>query len=501
MDVFGGMALGLQVAMDPTNILFCLLGCLVGTLVGVLPGLGPTATIAILLPMTFGLEPVTGLITLAGIYYGAQYGGSTTAILLRLPGESSSVVTALDGYAMTRNGRGGAALAIAALSSFVAGTVATFFMAAFAPALAGLVLRFGAPEYFMLMLLGLITSVVLAQGSAVRALAMVLFGLLLGLAGTDINSGQYRYDFGFIELLDGIPFVPLVVGLFGVADILVTLERAVRDGLPPALGRITSLWPTKEEARRATPATLRGTMIGLFLGLLPGGGALLSSYLAYTAEKRLSKTPEKFGSGMVEGVASPEAANNAGAQTAFLPLLTLGIPSNAIMALMVGAMMVHGIVPGPRIMTGQPDLFWGLIASMWIGNLMLLVINLPLVGIWVQMLRIRYRYLFPTILLVSVVGIYGVEFTTFDVYLTAVFGVLGYFLHKWRCEPAPLILAFVLGPMMEEYFRRSMLVARGDPMIFVQHPISLAMLVVVVALLASLLFPFIRNFRQRAFAE
>lgn len=501
IDVFSGMIHGLGVALTPMNIAFCLIGCLVGTLVGVLPGLGPTATIAILLPMTFGLDPVTGLITLAGIYYGAQYGGSTTSILLRLPGEASSVVTALDGYAMTKNGRGGAALTIAAVASFFAGTVATFFMAAFAPVLAGAVLKFGAPEYFMLMFLGLITSVVLAQGSVLRAVIMIFLGLLLGLAGTDINSGQYRYDFGFFELLNGVPFVPLVVGLFGIADILVTLEKAAKDELPPVIGRISSLWPTRQEVKQATPATLRGTVIGMFLGLLPGGGALLSSFLAYTTEKRISRTPQAFGTGLPQGVAAPESANNAGAQTAFLPLLTLGIPSNAIMALMVGAMMVHGIVPGPKIMTAQPDLFWGLIASMWVGNLMLLVINLPLVGIWVQLLKIRYQFMFPTILVVSIVGIYGVEFTTFDVYLTAIFGLLGYFLHKWRCEPAPLVLAFVLGPMMEEYFRRSMLVARGDPMIFVTHPISLTMLIVTVALLASLFFPFIRNFRQKAFAE
>ncbi|MGH6861003.1 MAG: tripartite tricarboxylate transporter permease, partial [Phyllobacterium sp.] len=361
-DVFSGIALGLSVALTPINLFFCLIGCLIGTLVGVLPGLGPTATIAILLPMTFGLPPETGLITLAGIYYGAQYGGSTTSILLRLPGEASSVVTALDGHAMTRNGRGGSALTIAAVASFFAGTVATFFMAAFAPVLSAAVLKFGAPEYFMLMFLGLITSVVLAQGSILRAITMIFLGLLLGLAGTDINSGQYRYDFGFMELLSGVPFVPLVVGLFGIADILVTLENAVRDEKTPVLNQISSLWPTKAEARRAAPAAVRGTFIGLILGLLPGGGALLSSFMAYTAEKRVSKTPEKFGTGMPEGVASPEAANNSGAQTAFLPLLTLGIPSNAIMALMVGAMMVHGIVPGPRIMTTQPDLFWGLIA-------------------------------------------------------------------------------------------------------------------------------------------
>lgn len=501
MEVLGGIAHGLAVAVEPSNIIFALIGCLIGTLVGVLPGLGPTATIAILLPLTFNLDPVAGLIALAGIYYGAQYGGSTTSILLRLPGEASSVVTALDGHAMTRKGRGGAALAIAALASFFAGTVATLFMAVFAPSLSAIVLKFGAPEYFSLMLLGLITAIVLAQGSVLRALAMMVFGLLLGMVGTDVNSGAYRYDFGFPELLNGVPFVPLVVGLFGISDILITLEKVAREKAPPVLHKISSLWPSNGEMRRATPAAARGTVIGMILGLLPGGGALLASFMAYSAEKRLSKTPNAFGSGLPEGVAAPEAANNAGAQTAFLPLLTLGIPSNAIMALMVGAMMVHGIVPGPRIIDTQPDLFWGLIASMWVGNLMLLVINLPLVGIWVQLLKVRYRYMFPLILTVSAVGIYGVEFTTFDVFLTAAFGVLGYLMHRWRCEPAPLLLAFVLGPMMEEYFRRSMLVGRGDPTIFVTHPISAAMLAIAVIMLCLQFLPIVKIFRRKAFAE
>lgn len=501
MDVMTGIMHGLAVAVEPSNIIFALLGCLIGTLVGVLPGLGPTATIAILMPLTFNLDPVAGLIALAGIYYGAQYGGSTTSILLRLPGEASSVVTTLDGHAMTRKGRGGAALAIAALASFFAGTVATLFMAAFAPSLAALVLKFGAPEYFSLMLLGLITSIVLAQGSVLRALAMMLLGLMLGMVGTDVNSGTYRYDFGFPQLLNGVPFVPLVVGLFGVSDILITLERVAREKAPPVLHKISSLWPNREEMRRAAPAAARGTVIGMILGLLPGGGALLSSFMAYSAEKRLSKTPEAFGTGLPEGVAAPEAANNSGAQTAFLPLLTLGIPSNAIMALMVGAMMVHGIVPGPRIIDTQPDLFWGLIASMWVGNLMLLIINLPLVGIWVQLLKVRYLFMFPLILTVSAVGIYGVEFTTFDIFLTAIFGVLGYLMHRWRCEPAPLLLAFVLGPMMEEYFRRAMLVGRGDPAIFLTHPISAGMLAFAALLLCLQVFPVVKIFRRKAFAE
>ena len=499
--VFQGLGLGFGVAVVPVNILFCFLGCLVGTLVGVLPGLGPTATIAILLPMTMTLSPVTGLITLAGIYYGAQYGGSTTSILLRLPGEASSVVTVLDGHGMTRKGRGGAALAIAAWGSFFAGTAGTLFIALFAPLLAVLVLKFGAAEYFMLMVLGLVASVVLAQGSVIRALAMVALGLLLGLVGTDQNSGQYRYTFGSLELLNGLPFVPLVVGLFGIADILVALEKARGGDGPKQTGAIGSLWPTRAEARRAAPAAARGTLIGLFLGLLPGGGALMSSFVAYSVEKRLSGKTGDFGNGDPAGVAAPEAANNAGAQTAFLPLLTLGLPSNAVMALMTGAMLIHGIIPGPRIITSQPDLFWGLIASMWIGNLMLLVINLPLVGLWVQMLKIRYRHLYPIILIVSLVGIYSVDYSVTHVYLTALFGLLGYLMNRWKCEPAPLVLAFVLGPMMEQYFRRAMLVARGDLAIFIERPISLALLVMTAVLLVGIAAPHVRNFRNKAFAE
>jgi putative tricarboxylic transport membrane protein len=500
-SLFTGLSIGFGVALDPTNILFCFLGCLVGTLVGVLPGLGPTATIAILLPMTASLSPATGLITLAGIYYGAQYGGSTTSILLRLPGEASSVVTVLDGHGMTRKGRAGAALAIAAWGSFFAGTVGTLFIVLFAPVLATVVLKFGAPEYFMLMALGLVASVVLAQGSVVRALAMVAIGLLFGLVGTDSNSGEYRYTFGSLELLNGLPFVPLVVGLFGISDIFVALEKATKDEPDPQAAPIGSLWPNRAEVRRAAPATVRGTLIGLVLGLLPGGGALMSSFVAYSVEKRVSGRSGDFGNGDPAGVAAPESANNAGAQTSFLPLLTLGIPSNAIMALMTGAMLMQGIVPGPRIMTSQPTLFWGLIVSMWIGNLMLLVINLPLVGIWVKMLKIQYRVLYPIILIVSLIGIYSVNYSEFDVFLTVLFGLIGYLMNRWKCEPAPLVLAFVLGPMMEQYFRRAMLVARGDLGIFVSRPLSLTLLVITTVLLIGIAAPHFRRFRTKAFQE
>jgi TctA family transporter len=500
-SVLNGIVSGFGVALDPMNVLFCLLGCLVGTLVGVLPGLGPTATMAILLPLTYKFPPVTGLITLAGIYYGAQYGGSTTSILLRLPGEASSVVTVLDGFAMTQKGRGGAALTIAAVGSFIAGTIGTLFIAVCAPFVTEAVLRFGAPEYFMLMALGLVASIVLAQGSIVRALAMIMIGLLLGMVGTDLNSGQYRYTFGANELLNGFPFVPVVVGLFGITDILLALERSARDKVMPVVGKISSLWPTREEIRQALPASLRGTCFGLFLGLLPGGGALLSSFVSYSAEKRLSRHPEEFGRGNPAGVAAPESANNSGAQTSFLPLLTLGLPSNAVMAVMAGAMYIHGIVPGPRIMTSQPGLFWGLIASMWIGNLMLLVINLPLVGVWVQMLKVRYNVLYPIIIAVSLIGIFGVDFSVFDVYMTAGVGLFGYLMAKWKCEPAPLVLAFVLGPMIEQYFRRALLVGRGSLAIFVERPISLAMLAAIIVLLISIMAPGIRAARRKVFAD
>lgn len=396
LDIFHGLALGFSVAFSPTNLMFCLLGCLLGTIVGVLPGIGPTATVAMLLPATMALSPVTSLITLAGIYYGAQYGGSTTSILLRMPGDSSSVITCLDGHAMTRAGRAGAALSISAIGSFVAGTIATFYIALFAPLLAKVVLSFGAPEYFMLMSVGLITSIVLAQGSVIRAFAMILLGLLLGTVGTDVNSGESRFTFGLFPLYEGISFVALVLGPFGLADIIINLEQRHRLGDAPSIAPVGSLWPTREEARAAAPAILRGSLVGLVLGMLPGGGALLSSFVAYMFEKRLSRMPERFGRGAVEGVAAPESANNSGAQTAFVPLLTLGLPSNAIMALMAGALLIQGIIPGPRIMIKQPDLFWGVIVSMWVGNVMLLIINLPLIGIWVQFLKIPYMVLYPT---------------------------------------------------------------------------------------------------------
>jgi TctA family transporter len=500
-DILSGVLLGLQVASAPTNLLFCFAGCLLGTLVGVLPGLGTTATVAMLLPATLAMPPTTGLITLAGIYYGAQYGGSTTSILMRLPGEATSIMTCLDGHEMTRRGRAGAALTIAALASFFAGTVATALIAALAPAMSQAVLSFTAPEYFMLMAVGLITSIVLAQGSVPRAFVMITFGLLLGMVGTDLNTGQQRFTFGMNSLAEGIPFVPMVVGLFGITDILLLLEGQLKGEKVPSIAPVGSLWPNREEIRRAAPATVRGTVIGLLLGLLPGGGALLSSFVAYLAEKRVSRTPERFGKGAVEGVAAPESANNSGAQTAFVPLLTLGLPPNAVLALMVGAMQVHGIIPGPRIMTQQPELFWGVISSMWIGNLMLLVINLPLIGIWVRLLKTPYHILYPCILVVSAIGVYSVNLNIFDVYVAIVFGLAGYLFSKWKFEVAPLVLAFVLGPYLEQYLRRTMLLSHGDFAVFIQRPISLILLVIALALLAMILLPGVRRLRQTAFAE
>ncbi|PWC44938.1 tripartite tricarboxylate transporter permease [Azospirillum sp. TSO22-1] len=499
MDLLANLDLGLAVAVSPQNLMWCLVGCLLGTLIGVLPGVGPVATIAMLLPVTFHLTPVSALIMLAGIYYGAQYGGSTTAILMRMPGESSSVVTCLDGHAMARKGRAGAALTIAALGSFFAGTVATVLIAVASPLLAALAHQFAAADYFALMLLGLVGAVVLAHGSVPKAIAMVLLGLLLGFVGGDVNSGVQRFTFGIPELQDGIGFVPVAMGLFGLAEIILNLEKGV--DVYGAIARIGSLWPTREEARRAVPAVLRGTALGSVLGMLPGGGAILSSFTAYVLEKRLSREPQRFGDGAVEGVAAPEAANNAGAQTSFVPLLTLGIPENPVMALMVGAMMIHGIQPGPEVMTKQPQLFWGLIASMWVGNLMLLVINLPLVGVWVRLLGIPYRLLFPVILLFCAIGAYSVANSGFDVLLTAVFGLLGYALAKLRCEPAPLLLAFVIGPLMEENLRRALLLSRGDPSVFVTRPISLVLLALTAVLLLSVALPGVRRLRETAFAE
>lgn len=498
-ELLNHLALGFDTALTLQNLVYCFTGCLLGTLIGVLPGLGPSATIAMLLPVTYTLPPVAALIMLSGIYYGAQYGGSTTAILVNLPGESSSVVTAIDGYQMARRGRAGVALATAGLASFGAGCVATLVLAAFATPMSELAFKFGPAEYFALMVLGLVGAVVLASGSLVKAVGAILLGLLLGMVGTDVNSGVARYSFDIPELTDSLNFVALAMGLFGFAEIVVNLEQ--REHRETFTNRVTNLFPTGEDFKRMIPAAIRGTALGTALGMLPGGGATLSAFASYTLEKKLSKRPQEFGHGAIEGVAGPEAANNAGAQTSFIPLLTLGIPSNVVMALMVGAMTIHNIQPGPQVMTSNPELFWGLIVSMWIGNAMLIVLNLPLIGLWVKLLKVPYRYLYPAILVFCCIGVYSINNNTFDVYQAAAFGLIGYVFMKLAIEPAPLLLGFVLGPMMEENLRRAMLLSRGEFSTFVTRPLSLGLLVAAVLLVALVALPAISKTRKEAFQE
>jgi putative tricarboxylic transport membrane protein len=500
MGFIDNLAIGFGVALTPVNLGFAFIGAMVGTLIGVLPGIGPIATIAMLLPLTFHLEPVSGLIMLAGIFYGAQYGGSTTAILVNLPGETSSVVTCIDGHQMARQGRAGAALAVAAIASFFAGCIATGLIAGFAPPLAKIGQSFGAPEYFSLMVLGLVAAVVLAHGSIVKAVAMIVLGLLVGLVGTDGNTGGTRFTFGIRELTDGIDVATLAIGLFGVGEIISNLSQPEQQRSVIAQ-KIRRLWPTGDDFRRSWQAVLRGTALGSVLGVLPGGGATLSSFAAYALEKKCAADPSRFGQGAVEGVAAPESANNAGAQTSFIPMLTLGIPGNAVMALMIGALTIHGIQPGPQIMSERPQLFWGMVASMWLGNLMLVIINLPLIGIWVQLLKVPYRFLYLAILLFCGIGVYTVSNSTAAVLLAAFFGVVGFVLMRLECEPAPMILGFVLGPLMEENLRRAMKIASGDPMIFVQRPISLGLLIAAALLLLVVALPAIRGKREEVFQE
>jgi putative tricarboxylic transport membrane protein len=499
MELLGNIGLGLQTALSLHNLFYCLVGVFLGTLIGVLPGLGPIATIAMLLPITFGLDPTAALIMLSGIYYGAQYGGSTTAILVNLPGESSSVVTALDGYQMARKGRAGVALATAAISSFVAGTVATFVIILFAPALAELALKFGPAEYFSLMIMGLVASVVLAQGSLLKAIGMIVLGLLVSTIGTDVNSGAQRFTFDTPEMADGISFVVIAMGMFGLGEIIRELEHEATRTLVST--RIKGLMPSKDDFKRMVAPILRGTALGSLLGILPGGGAMLASFAAYSLEKKVSKNGHEFGQGAIEGVAAPESANNAGAQTSFIPMLTLGIPSNPVMALMIGAMIIQGIQPGPGVMTEQPALFWGMITSMWVGNLFLVVLNLPMIGLWVRLISVPYHILYPCILVFCGIGVFSVSNSIFDVYLMALFGFLGYIFAKLECEPAPMLMAYVLGGMMEEYLRRAMLLSRGDPMTFLERPISLAMLILSAAAMAVVLLPAIRKKRAEAFVE
>jgi TctA family transporter len=490
MDVLSHLVLGFSVAFSLENLLYCFLGVLLGTLVGVLPGVGPLVTIAMLFPITFHLPAVPALIMLAGIYYGAQYGGSTTSILVNLPGETASAVTCIDGYQMARQGRAGPALATAALASFFAGCVGTLLIALFGPPLGEWALKFGAAEYFSLMLMGLVAAAVLTQGDPVKGLAMVVLGLLIGVAGTDVNSGMSRFTFGIPALSDGLGFTVVAVGLFAVAEIVANLES--RDAREVFTSKVRNLMPTARDLRDSAWPAVRGTALGAVFGVLPGTGAALSSFASYMIEKKLARDPGRFGRGAIEGVAAPEAANNAAAQTAFIPMLTLGIPASATMALMLAAMMMQGIEPGPHVMVSNPDLFWGMIASMWIGNFLLVVLNLPLVGMWVRLLRVPYRWLFPSIIMFSCIGNYGVNNNPVDVYLVALVGVAGYVLAKLECEPAPLILGYVLGPLMEEYVRRALLLSRGDPTVFFTRPISLAFMIGTLFVLFIVIRPVLR---------
>jgi putative tricarboxylic transport membrane protein len=499
MEIFAGLWIGLQTAISPTNMLYCLIGVFVGTLIGVLPGLGPAATVAMLLPASFVLPPVSALIMLAGIYYGAQYGGSTTSILVNLPGEASSIVTTLDGYKMALKGRAGVALATAAIGSFFAGTVTTFIIAIFAPPLANVALKFGPAEYFSLMVMGLVCSVVLARGSLLKAIGMIILGLLLGVVGTDVNSGAHRYTFGVRELMDGIGFVTVAMGMFGIGEIILNIERELSSDR--TVMALSSMMPTREDWRRMIAPILRGTFLGAGLGILPGGGALVASFAAYSVEKKISKYSSEFGNGAIEGVAAPEAANNAGSQASFIPMLTLGIPTSPVMALMIGAMIIQGVQPGPAVMTEQPALFWGVIVSMWIGNLFLLVLNLPMIGLWVRLCMVPYHHLYPSILFFCSIGVFSLSNSEFDVYFLALFGFIGYVFAKLDCEPAPMLLALILGPMMEEYLRRALLMSRGDPSVFVTRPISCVILIVAVAALVAAVIPAIRAKREEAFQE
>jgi TctA family transporter len=498
-DFLQNLATGFGAAATLRNLGFAFLGCLLGTLIGVLPGIGPIPTIAMLLPITYGLDPLSSLVMLAGIYYGAQYGGSTTSILVNIPGEAASIVTCIDGHEMARQGRAGAALGVAALGSFFAGTVGTVFIAGFGPPLAAVAQQFNSPDYFSLMVLGLVTAVILAHGSVIKAVGMVLVGLLLGLVGTDVNTGLTRYTFGIQEIWDKIDFVPLVIGMFGIVEIIRNLEQTALPR-PHLRARMRELWPRGQDFRASWQAVLRGTGLGSLLGILPGGGAVLAAFASYTLEKKVARDSSRFGKGAIEGVAGPESANNAAAQTSFIPLLTLGLPSNPIMALMMGAMIIQGIQPGAAVMTARPELFWGMVASMWIGNLMLLVINLPLIGIWVRLLSVPYRLLYPAILLFCVIGIYSTNTSAAQLALCAAFAVFGYVLLRFGCEPAPLVLGFILGPLMEENLRRSLRISRGDPWVFIERPISAALLATtVVVVLALIVLPQFRRTRKEAF--
>jgi putative tricarboxylic transport membrane protein len=494
MDIFQSVLYGFQVALEPLNLVYCFFGVLIGTLVGVLPGLGPAAAIALLLPATFKVTPVSATIMLAGIYYGAMYGGSTTSILVNIPGEAASVVTCLDGYQMARRGRAGPALGIAAFGSFIAGTFAVVALSVVGPYLAKIALKFGPPEYFALMLVGIMVLTFLTSGSMVKALMTAAVGLLLAGVGMDPISGKYRFTFNLHILFDGVGLVPVVMGLFGVAEILSNLERRISRDVVKA--RIGSLWPSREDWLASKGPMARGTLLGFFVGTLPGGGAVISSFASYALEKRLSKHPERFGKGAIEGVAGPEAANNAAAGGAFIPLLTLGIPPNVILALLLGAFIIHGLQPGPLLMTQNPDVFWGIVASMYIGNVMLLVLNMPLIGMWVQVLKVPYPLLFPLILMFCIVGVFSSNAAVFDVFVMVLFGAIGYLMRKFGYEPAPLVLAFVLGPLLENNLRKALILSRGDFWTFVERPISGTCLLLAAVMLIIPLLPALARRRE-----
>ena len=491
MDFFANLAAGLSVTLQPLNLSFCFLGVLIGTLIGVLPGIGPVGTMAILLPMTYGLPPTTAVIMLAGIYYGAQYGGSTTSILVNIPGEAASVITCLDGYQMALQGRAGPALGIAAFGSFIAGTLSILGLQAIAPPLVRVALSFGPPEYFSLMILGLVILTYLAQKSMVKALMMAGVGVLLGVVGLDTITGQPRFAFNLPELLDGVGLVPLVMGLFGISEVFLNVEKVIQRKVTAT--KITRLLPSLQDWAESKWAIARGSVIGFFLGILPGGGAVLGSLVAYAVEKRISKSPEKFGQGAIQGVAAPESANNSATGGAFIPLLTLGIPANVVMAVLIGALMIHGITPGPMLLKEHPDLFWGVITSMYVGNAMLLVLNLPLIGLWVQLLRVPYSILFPLILFFCLIGSYAINNSTVDLALMLLFGAVGYLMRKFEYEPAPLVLAFVLSPIMEQALRQSLILSSGSFMIFLTRPISSGCLILAVVLLALSAVSFLRS--------
>ena len=494
MDFFANMITGFSVALEPMNLAFCFIGVFIGTLIGVLPGIGPVGTMAILLPVTYGISPTTAIIMLSGIYYGAQYGGSTTSILVGIPGEAASVITTIDGYQMALQGRAGPALGIAAFGSFIAGTIGIVGLQLLAPPLVSVALRFGPPEYFSLMILGLVILTYLAQKSMAKALMMAGVGIFIGTIGLDTMTGMPRFTMGIPELLDGIGIAPLAMGLFGISEILLNVEHRIKHEIVTT--ELKHLLPSRKDWGEAIGPILRSSVVGFFLGILPGGGAVLASFVTYGMEKRLSKTPEKFGKGAIAGVAAPESANNAAAQGAFIPLLTLGIPANVVMGMLLGALMIHNIIPGPMMIKEHPDLFWGVIASMYVGNVMLLILNLPLIGLWVKLLRVPYSILFPLILFICLLGGYVINNSVVDLYLMLFFGVAGYLMRKFDYEPAPLVLAYVLSSLLENALRQSLILSGGSLAIFVSRPISAGCLILAMLMLASSILPRIRDRRK-----